>query len=193
MKKTLFTTLFAVIFIAANAQTIKPGVGLNFANVSNVEDVTADGNTGWQVGASIAFGNKFYFEPGIFFQSKSADFESDNINDFNDFEAQFSGFRVPVAVGLNVLGNDDSTVALRIFGGGSGYFITDTSDDLRDDDINKTQWGVFAGAGLDFWILFLDVSYEWSVTNLEDNISQVNLGKTNGLFATAGLRINLSK
>jgi hypothetical protein len=190
MKKFLFTAGLAMMVIAANAQTIKPGVGLNFADVSNVSDVTANGNTGWQVGGSIAFGNKFYFEPGIFFQSKSADFKSD---DFDELKAQFSGFRVPVVVGLNIIGNDDSTIALRVFGGGSGYFITNTSDDLKNIDVNKAQWGVFAGAGLDFWILFLDLSYEWSVTDIQQDITQINFGKTNGLFATAGLRINLSK
>jgi hypothetical protein len=193
MKNFLFTAVLAMIVIAANAQTIKPGVGLNFANVSNVSDVKANGNTGWQVGGSIAFGNKFYFEPGIFFQSKSADFKSDDVNDFEDIKAQFSGFRVPVAVGLNILGNDDSTIALRVFGGGSGYFITNTSDDLKNIDVNKAQWGVFAGAGLDFWILFLDLSYEWSVTDIQQDVTQIDFGKTNGLFATAGLRINLSK
>jgi hypothetical protein len=193
MKKFLFTAGLAMMVIAANAQTIKPGVGLNFANVSNVSDVKANGNTGWQVGGSIAFGNKFYFEPGIFFQSKSADFKSDDINDFDELKAQFSGFRVPVVVGLNIIGNDDSTIALRVFGGGSGYFITNTSDDLKNIDVNKAQRGVFAGAGLDFWILFLDLSYEWSVTDIQQDITQINFGKTNGLFATAGLRINLSK
>lgn len=193
MKKILFTILLGAIFITAQSQTLKPGVGLNFANVTNFEDVSASGNTGWQLGASVAFGNKFYIEPGIFFQSKSADFDSDDINSFEDFEAQFSGFRVPIAVGLNLLGNDDSTISLRVFGGGSGYFITNTSDDLKDIDVNKAQWGVFAGAGLDFWILFLDVSYEWSATDIQQDIRQIDLGKTNGLFATAGLRLNLSK
>jgi hypothetical protein len=47
MKNFLFTAVLAMIVIAANAQTIKPGVGLNFANVSNVSDVKANGNTGW--------------------------------------------------------------------------------------------------------------------------------------------------
>jgi hypothetical protein len=64
---------------------------------------------------------------------------------------------------------------------------------LKNIDVNKAQWGVFAGAGLDFWILFLDLSYEWSVTDIQQDITQINFGKTNGLFATAGLRINLSK
>lgn len=193
MKKILILLLSFCATVAVYAQTLKPGVGLNFANVTNAEDVSANGNSGWQIGASMAFGNKFYFEPGIFFQSKSADFDSDAINNFEDVEAQFSGFRIPVAVGLNVLGNDDSTISLRVFGGGSGYFITDTSDDIKNIDVNKAQWGVFAGAGLDFWILFLDVSYEWSVTDIQQDINQINLGKTNGLFATAGLRLNLSK
>ncbi len=41
---------------------------------------TASGRTGWQFGASVVFEEKIYVKPGIFYQSKSAEFSSsDNL------------------------------------------------------------------------------------------------------------------
>ncbi len=192
MKKLLTLILiFCGFGIISSAQTLKPGIGLNFTDVVASGDGSANGRTGWQIGGSIAFGNKFYFEPGLFYQGKSAEFSSSDNLPEPDLDAALKGFRVPVAIGLNLLGNAESTASLRVFGGGSGFFLTDVGDDLDKDDFNSTNWGVFAGAGVDLWILFVDLSYEWSVTDLQTELSNIDFGKTNGLFLNAGLRINL--
>lgn len=94
-----------------------------------------------------------------------------------------------MVVGLDVLGNADSFAGLRVFGGASGYFVTGTSSEfLSTDDIESPQWGVLAGAGLDIAIFYLDASYQWSLTNVQTDVNQIDLGKTKGFFLTAGLR-----
>jgi opacity protein-like surface antigen len=107
-----------------------------------------------------------------------------------DPNTKLSGIRVPVAVGINLLGNEKSMLSLRGFGGASAFFITSTSDNIDNDNINKTNFGVFAGAGLDIWKIFVDLSYEWSLTNLQDNVSNIEVGKTRSLFLNAGFRFN---
>lgn len=188
MKKLV--TLVVAFFIAAiglQAQTqIKPGIGINSTNVTG-KGADAKGQIGWQIGGSVAFGEKFYFEPGAFYQTNSFKFTTAGGGSFTD--ATYSGVRVPLNVGLELLGNSDSIFGLRVFGGGSGYFVTGTSSDLLDkDDIQSPQWGVHAGVGLDIAILYLDWSYQWSVTNVQTDIDQIDLGKTKGLFLTAGIR-----
>jgi hypothetical protein len=44
---------------------IKPAIG-NFTNFSKQPDGTYEAQVGYQVGGTIAFGKKIYFEPGIF-------------------------------------------------------------------------------------------------------------------------------
>jgi hypothetical protein len=101
----------------------------------------------------------------------------------------YSGIRIPVAVGLDVLGNSDSVAGLRVFGGGSGLIVTGTnSDSFEKDEIESPQWGVFAGLGLDLSLFYLDASYQWSLTNVQTDIDQIDLGKSRGIFLTAGLR-----
>ena len=173
------------------AQTIKPTVGVNFTDIVSNGDGTANGRTGWQIGASVAFGEKIYVEPGIFYQSKSAAFSSSDNLTQPDLKADLTGIRVPFALGYNLIGNSESTASLRLFGGPSGFFVTDTGTDINKDEVNSTAWGVFAGAGLDIWILFVDISYEWSVTDVQTSFTNIDFRKTNGLFANAGIRIRL--
>ncbi len=192
MKKILLLILTSLGFtFLSQAQNIKPTIGINFTDVISDGNGTATGRTGWQLGASMVFGEKIYVEPGIFYQSKSAEFSSaDNLNE-PDLQADFKGVRVPVTFGYNLIGNRVSTASLRLFGGASGFFVTDVGDDINKDDITSPAWGVFAGAGVDIWLLFLDVSYEWSVTDIQTSFTNIDFGRTNGLFANAGIRIRL--
>ncbi len=183
--------LFSVSFLSAQT-TIKPGIGMNFTDFSQTPAGTElKAKVGYQIGGSVAFGKKFYIEPGLFYVGKSTEFSSTNTSFPGEEDLQISGLRIPVAVGLNILGNEKSTISLRGFGGLSGFFVTNVSDDINEDEIEKTNFGVFAGAGLDFWKLYLDLSYEWSLTNVQKDVSAIDFGKSRSLFITAGLRINL--
>jgi len=191
--KKIISVIFFIVGMGhfAKSQTIKPTLGINFTDVVSNVDGTASGRTGWQIGATVIFGDKIYVEPGIFYQNKSADFSSSNNLIQPDLKADLKGIRVPLAFGYNLIGNSESKVSFRLFGGPSGFFVTDTSDDININNINSPAWGLFAGAGLDIWFLFVDVSYEWSVTDIQTSFTNIEFGKTNGLFANAGIRIRL--
>jgi Outer membrane protein beta-barrel domain len=187
--------LFLVAMLTAGLlqaqMTIKPTAGLNFTDWSE-DPISAEfkAKVGGQIGGSMMFGKKFYIEPGIFWVGKSTELSSTS-STVDDFKYTLSGVRVPVAVGLNLLGNSKSVISLRGFGGFSGFFVTGTGDDIDKDDINTAQWGVFAGAGLDFWIMFIDASYEWSLTDVQKDISNINLGQTRTIYLNTGFRIKL--
>jgi hypothetical protein len=118
--------------------------------------------------------------------AKSTSYSSTTDPDF-DQTLDLKGLRVPVAVGINLLGNQKSTVTLHGFGGLSAFFVMD--DNYNPNlDLNKTNWGVFAGAGLDIWKIFVDVSYEWSLSELS---SDADIGATRSLYVNAGFRFNL--
>jgi len=193
MKKYLlfFVALFCVTFLSAQT-TIKPGVGLNFTDFSK-DPASSEfkAKVGYQIGGSVAFGKKFYVEPGLFYVGKSTEFTSTSTTTPETQNFKISGLRIPVAVGLNIIGNEKTTLSLRGFGGVSGFFVTSVSDDIDKDEINKSNFGVFAGAGLDFWKLYLDLSYEWSLTNVQKDVSAIDIGNSRSLFITAGIRLNL--
>ncbi len=189
MKKLIIALAMSfVAIVGLQAQTqFKPGVGLNFSNISG-EGADASAQVGWQLGASLAFGDKFYIEPGAFYQTTSMEYFDKSTPSSTVVDLTYSGVRVPLAVGLDILGDADTALGVRVFGGGSGYFVTGASDGLNKDDIESPQWGVFAGAGLDLTIFYLDLSYQWSLNNLQTDVSQIDLGKSRSFFLTAGLR-----
>jgi opacity protein-like surface antigen len=191
MKKVFLLFVVAVGFVSIlSAQTtLKPHVGLNFTDFS-VTGGEASGKAGFLAGLSVAFGKKIYFEPGLQYVQKSTEITSTNNTPSWDPNTSISGFRVPVAVGINLLGSEKTMFSLRGFGGASAFFITNASDNIDDDNLNKTNFGVFAGAGVDIWKIFVDLSYEWSLTNLQENVSSIEVGKTNSLFLNAGFRFN---
>jgi len=188
--KKIIVLIAGVAFLSAGytQTTIKPTIGFNVTDFTKSDDGQSKGKIGYQIGGSVAFGKKIYFEPGIFYVGKSTEFSTVNTSPAT-YNANIKGIRVPLAVGVNVLGSAESDVTLRIFGGPSAFFITST-DNLNKDQMNTTNWGLFAGAGVDFWKVFLDVSYEWSLTNIQKDISAIEYGKTRSLFVSAGFRFN---
>lgn len=169
--------------------TIKPSVGISFNDFSETPTGDVKGQVGMQIGGAVAFGKKFYIEPGVFYATKSTEFTytSSPSNTISE-DALIKGIRVPVAVGFGLLGNEESLASLRVFGGGSGFFVTGVGDALDKDNVTSPTWGVFAGAGLDFWIMFAEASYEWSLSNVTTDVANIDLGKSRTLFFTVGFR-----
>jgi hypothetical protein len=135
------------------------------------------------------FGHKIYLEPGVFYVGKSTQFTSTTSTSAGNIN--LNGIRIPVDVGWNILGDEKSGFGVHAFGGGSAFIITSTSSYLPKDLVNTTLWGLYAGAGVDITIFFLDLSYEWSLTNIQKDISQINVGKCRTFFINAGVKLHL--
>lgn len=191
MKYTFCFCLFLLCSTVTLAQiAIKPAVGINLT------DFSKDPNTGkykskvgYQFGGSVAIGKRVYIEPGFYWVKKTTEFVTENTNQ-QDIRYDISGIRVPVTVGFNLLGSEKSIIALRAFGGASAFMLTNTKN-LDKDDLKSASWGVFAGAGLDLSIIFVEAKYEWSLTNITKDISQIDIGKSRSVFVNAGIRIAL--
>ncbi len=67
MKKTLIT-LTMLSTLASNAQfQVNPQAGLTFQNLTDAPDgVTYKSAVGWQLGADVRFGDRFFVQPGAF-------------------------------------------------------------------------------------------------------------------------------
>ncbi len=190
MKKITLSLFFLSFAIASFGQVeLKPAIGINVTNVSKDPDTgSTKGQVGFQVGASVLIGEKFYVDPGIFYVKKSTQFVEEGTNP-QELTLDMSGIRIPVAVGYHLLGNEESLASLRILGGGSAFFTTSVdADDASKDDFKSPSWGLFAGAGLDIWILFLDVKYEWSLTDVS-SITNFDVGKYRSFYSNLGVRI----
>ena len=192
MRKKIVLAVISSLFMGVYSQAqvvIKPAIGINATDFSK-DPGTGEfkGRVGYQIGGSVAIGKKVYFEPGIFYVKKNTEFVDENTSGLEDQDFNISGIRIPLTVGFNLLGNAGSPVSLRGFGGVSAFFLADIKD-LDKDDFNTASWGTYLGLGVDFSILFVEASYEWSLTNVQKNIETIDIGKSRSLFAHAGVRI----
>lgn len=185
-------TVFSLVFLLGQAYAqleIKPAIGINATSFSE-DPVSGEtsANVGWQLGGTIKMGDKLYGEGGIFWTYKSTKYEeADTTFTFN---TEISGIRIPAMIGYHLLGEGAGSLGLRAFGGASVFIVTQVNAfELTEDDFNKASWGVFLGAGLDFSILFLDVKYEWSLTDVS-SVTNFNVGKSKSLFVNAGVRLS---
>jgi hypothetical protein len=187
--KIFIVSLFALcIATGASAQiNVKTAVGFS------VTDFSEDGNEvkakyGTQAGASVAFfiNDRFYVEPGLFSTSKSTEFETSTST--ASLEAYVEGLRIPISTGFILLGDVDTFANLRVFGGPSGYFITTVGRDVNKEDFKRFNWGFFSGAAIDVWRVYVEVSYEWSLTDIQKNVSDIDLGKQRSVYVNFGYK-----
>jgi hypothetical protein len=183
MRKSFLVLLIvtAAVAVSFGQVNFKPGVGIGFTDYVNW-DGGAAAKVGTQIGGSVAFGKKFYVEPGVFYSVRSTEFTSNTDTEMS--EAKIKGIRVPVSVGVGVLGNEESLAELRVFGGGSGFFKTGT-ENVDEDNVKSPSWGAFVGAGVDIWILYLDASYEFSFSEASSVMPD---SKARTMYVTVGLK-----
>jgi hypothetical protein len=210
-KLTIILVLVTFSFSAFSQVEIKPAIGVDFSHFKDEGGYGLKGKTGFQVGGSVAFGKKFYFEPGIFWQKTNFEFNNTDggeavlkkgsltsktfsANAEGSGETVNSGFstiNIPLFVGFHFLGKEDSNFGLRVFAGPSAKFVISAVEEggITKDDFNNLLWGINAGAGLDFWILFADLGYEWGLKDVFKNATQST--KNNHFTLNLGVRIRL--
>lgn len=174
---------------------IKPAIGINATDFSkDPGSGEFKGRIGYQIGGSVAIGKKVYFEPGIYYVKKTTEYVSENTPGLEDQDFNISGIRIPLTVGFNLLGNQSSPVGLRGFGGVSAFLLTSKDAPVfNEDSFNTASWGTYLGLGLDISILFVEASYEWSLSNVQKDVENIDVGKSRSLFAHAGVRIPIGK
>ena len=187
----IVAVLFLALLVAGQAcaqAELKPGIGITFSDMSkSPANGTVTGQLGWQLGGSVLIGQKFYVEGGVFYATKSTAFTESSAK--LEFTNDINGVRIPVALGYHLIGEQKGQFALRVFGGGSAFIVTSVSaPGASKDDFTSPTWGVFAGAGLDILMFFVDLQYEWSLSDVS-TLSTVDIGKSRSFIANAGIRL----
>lgn len=190
MKRAIFTLAITLGFmLSSQAQwEIKPTVGINTSHLTTEHvNWSSEGRIGYQIGVGVLVGEKFYFEPGIYWNTTSSEiYNKDNADEFT-FNHSTSFIRIPVNIGYHILGNEESLADLRFFAGPAVSFITGVKDDsgeLSKDEFKSMLFDINAGLGVDVWIFFLEWNYVFGLTpvfkdghnNAKDQIFYVNLG-----------------
>ena len=171
--------------------TIKPTMGVNFTDWSKDQTLGEfESKVGYQFGGTVAIGKKIYFEPGLFFVEKATEFVNSG-GGATDAVFKLKGIRIPASIGLNLFGSQGGFINLRGFAGASVFLLTkaDGSTNITSEEFKDASWAVFAGAGANIAMFFVDLQYEWSLTDITK--TDIDVGKASSIFINAGIRIGL--
>mgnify|MGYP001813708813 CR=1 FL=1 len=190
MKKYILT-LAIVLSMGSlvNGQVeIKGLIGTNFSSLSSPPDGFAyAAKAGYQFGVGVLIGDKFYVEPGLQFIRKTKTI-TENTTDF-DFSMNY--VKIPVYAGYHLLGHESGLLALRLFAGPAITIpgkITKGEEQITKDDINNALFAVDAGLGLDILFLFVELSYEHSLSKFWTDETHESTQK--GFLINAGVHID---
>lgn len=190
--KILFVLLFlSFTFIGSSQLEIKGFGGINASTLTSpVEGLTYSPNVGYQFGASVLVGKTWYVEPGVTWMRTSQEIVIDSTGAAND--NIISLFKIPVYGGYRFFGGSQNILNLRVFVGITANIVSDieyAGNSFNKDVFNSAIWGADIGAGVDILFLFLDVGYEFGLSNVFTNESVDS--KNNVFYVNLGFRIRL--
>ena len=161
--------------------SLRPQIGVNVPSISKD---AIKGDLGFQFGADLQIGNSFYVQPGLNFQTGKID-----IDDIKGISV--SNINLPVMIGIAFGEAEDAAFGFRAFAGPN--FSFHSGDDLGDVSINdfdfkSTVISGQVGLGLDISIIFVDVAYQFGLSNIFDG-GNFEDAKKSLFLANAGVRI----
>lgn len=195
MKKILLSLVLIAIFAGAlSAQlTLRPYVGVNANSLSEDLGDLAEWKSkiGYQVGADLQIGSKFYVQPGVQLEFAKNKIEP-KIAGAESSDFKRTHLRIPVMVGY-AFGEVDGNLAARVFTGPNASIVMAAEVDDEDikDELKSAVFGWNIGVGLDFSILFVDLGYQIGLSDVFDDlgIGAENGSRGNAFYANAGVRV----
>jgi hypothetical protein len=195
-KQAILLLALSVAAATATAQlTIRPYAGINSNTLTEDTENVVDwkSKVGYQLGADLQIGNKFYVQPGVQmeFVKNTAEFQLID-PESNDFSR--THLRIPLMLGY-AFGEIDGNFAARIFTGPNASILLSAKveDDDIKDQLKDAVFGWNVGFGADISILFIDLGYQFGLSEVfeELNIDPENGSKSNSFYANVGLRVRI--
>jgi hypothetical protein len=144
-------------------------LGANFSKLSsNIDTISSSMTPGFQVGAFVRVGKRFYVQPEAYYTLAGGKLSGDT----TDWNQKFTvgSLDIPVLVGFKIL--NAKIVNLRILAGPMVSFITnskvtnESTAPFSTSDLNTVNWAIQAGAGVDVLFLTFDVRYQWGLNDI---------------------------
>ncbi len=211
MRKITLIILFSLFAISASiAQSldIRAYGGTNFLQLTTdngtsiIDGVlhrkTVSGRPGYQFGAAITFGERFFVQPGVEWATLSTKIVNKNNQTGNELtdETTLSVFSVPLKAGFRFFDPEKENIFnVRVFGGFSGHHVTKVNhttksgafDELTKDDYTNLIMNADFGMGVDVFIFYLDLGYQLGLSPVH---ASGDLSKANSFYANLGLRFS---
>ncbi len=203
LKSLLAVCGIALIPALSSAQEVRLYGGYNGSNVSKAGIEKWTGRAGYQFGADLTIGSRWFLKPGIEFMVRNLNYslagtgpDGSTIAPDTEFDYTSRSLRIPVMVGLHLIDpENDPAVNLYIMGGPSALMNlnADLNNNALNVETNSNQWYIGFGGGLEISFLFAEVGYDVAMSNVFRGDGFSTNPKVNFLHANAGIRLKLAR
>lgn len=197
MKTVIFCLFLLFNFLpSAFAQiTVRPHLGFNLSRLNDEpENFDVSARVGSQFGAYVTVGNKIFLQSGLQYTSVGNELVYKQEGQFQGekTDAVYQGLRIPLYLGWRP-NQKDKLVNMRLFAGPSlTWVLNDKSSNENiwgEGRFSDSVWGANVGAGFDLWLFFLDLNFEFGVS---DALSDLAI-KNNLIALNGGVRLTLGE
>ena len=172
----------------ASAQfAINPQAGFSASSLStDPQGTEASARFGYQAGVFLRFGNRLFLQPGLFWQRSGTELRTVSEIDIGTIKDEINLDAVFASLGAGYKILDASPLSVRLQGALAGTFILNVGENdlgLGEDNFNVVLLGAPAGIGVDILnIVTADVSYEFGLTNVFDEVFGLEVDAVNNVF-----------
>ncbi len=177
--------------------------GYNGSNVSKAGDESWVGRAGYQFGADVTIGSRWFLKPGIEFMVRNlnyswagTDANGNPATSDHEFDYTSRSLRVPVMLGLHLMDPaDDPAVNIYLMGGPSALMNLNANlnNNQLNVETNSNQWYIGFGGGLELGFLFVEAGYDVAMSNVFKGNEFKTNPKVNFVHANAGIRLRLAR
>jgi len=201
MKKIVL--LFAVALLATEfsfgqfALGVKIGYNANKLSTS-MADVKSQFNSGFHVGLYTHIGKRLYIAPELLYTMSGAVFDSSGNVSTTGWKQKITmgSLDIPVLLGFKIIHSDLITWRVEV-GPEVSFLVNSKVKNLNDfkgpiqsASLNKANWYVLGGTGIDFLFMSFDVRYTYGLNQLIKQVNNYQFNTKNGMFLVSlGFRI----
>ncbi len=183
-----FFTLIPGFSSSVHAQiTVNPQIGISASMLStDPQGSEATARFGYQFGSYLRIGSRLHFQPGVFWQRSGTELQTTDELDLEQLKDQVDLDAIFVFAGLGYNVIETKPLVFRVNGGVAGTAILNVEENLLGlelDNFNGILAGVPIGVGVDLLgFISADMSYEFGLTNVFDEIFGLTVDATNNVF-----------
>lgn len=178
-----FLSFSFFLFISGFSQTrFSPKFGFNFSAMNiEADTIETEGRSGFNFGLDLRIEDRrFFFHPGIHYQqvkAKLTKLEQLTTPEALSEEVRINSIKVPLNAGYYIT-REGSLLRLHVRGGIVPQLVLGATEreafNFSKDQLNDFTWGANAAVGVDFILLSVEISYEFSLSDFYENQSGKN-------------------
>jgi len=206
--RLLFVFLLSTALSASAQFDVRAYGGLNVVQLSTDDGTSLidgvlhrrsiSGRPGYQFGAAVLFGERFYVQPGVQLTTVSTEIVNENTVtgvELTD-ETTLKMISVPLRVGFRLIDPEvENMFNVRIFGGFDGHHVTSVKHNVNDPNTGDYDEGDYSnlilnadfGLGIDILFLYIETGYQLGISPVHTGGDQA---KANSFYANLGLRFS---